>query len=87
MLPGTFDLDFTAGLMMKDMKLFLAESRALGVPAPVIEAVARQFDLTCTELGPDADLSAVAQPLEHRARITLRDADGDAVVATKTGRN
>ena len=31
-LPGTFDLGFTAGLLMKDVNLFLAEREALGVP-------------------------------------------------------
>ena len=40
-LPGTFDLGFTAGLMLKDVNLFLAEREVLGVPTTVIEAVAR----------------------------------------------
>ena len=42
-LPGTFDLGFAAGLMLKDVKLFLAEREVLGVPTDVIEAVARLF--------------------------------------------
>ena len=42
-LPGTFDLGFAAGLMLKDVKLFLAERELLGVPTDVIEAVARLF--------------------------------------------
>ncbi len=71
-LPGTFDLGFTAGLMTKDVKLFLAESGALGVPTDVIAAVARQFELTCTERGPDKDVSAIVQPVENRAGIKLR---------------
>ena len=29
-LPGTFDLGFTAALMLKDIKLFLAEGQVLG---------------------------------------------------------
>ena len=36
-LPGTFDLGFAAALMLKDMKLFLAERESLGVPTDVIE--------------------------------------------------
>ena len=71
-LPGTFDLGFTAGLMMKDVKLFLAESSALGVPTHVIAAVARQIELTCTELGPDEDISTIIVPVENRAGIKLR---------------
>ena len=57
-LPGTFDLGFAAALMLKDIKLFLAERQALGVPTDVIEAVARLFQIACDECGPDADLSA-----------------------------
>ena len=52
-LPGTFDLGFAAGLMLKDVKLFLAEGESLGVPTDVIEAVARLFQATCDECGAD----------------------------------
>ncbi len=75
-LPGTFDLGFAAGLMTKDIKLFLAEGNALGVPTQVIEAVARQFELACAELGPDADISAIVRPLENRAGVKLRAPGG-----------
>jgi hypothetical protein len=71
-LPGTFDLGFTAGLMMKDVNLFLAEREALGVPTDVIDAVARLLKLTCDEVGPDADISAVVQPVEKRAGVKVR---------------
>jgi 3-hydroxyisobutyrate dehydrogenase-like beta-hydroxyacid dehydrogenase len=71
-LPGTFDLGFTAGLLMKDVNLFLAEREALGVPTQVIDAVARQLKLTCDELGPDADVTAVIQPIENRAGVKVR---------------
>jgi len=75
-LPGRFDLGFTAGLMMKDVNLFLAERAALGVPTQVIEAVARVLQLTCDELGPDVDVSAIIQPLEKRAGIEVRGPGG-----------
>jgi 3-hydroxyisobutyrate dehydrogenase-like beta-hydroxyacid dehydrogenase len=71
-LPGTFDLGFTAGLMTKDVKLFLAEGNVLGVPARVIEAVARLLELTCDELGADKDVTAMVQPLEKRAGVEVR---------------
>ena len=72
-LPGTFDVGFTAGLMNKDVKLFLSESEALGVPTQVIEAVARLLQLTCDELGSDADLSTVVRPVEKRAGAEVRE--------------
>ena len=71
-LPGTFDVGFTAGLMNKDVTLFLSESSALGVPTQVIEAVARLLQLTCDELGSDTDLSTVVRPVEKRAGAEVR---------------
>jgi len=71
-LPGTFNLGFTAGLLLKDVNLFLAEREALGVPTDVIAAVASALQLTCDELGPDADVSAVIQPIEKRAGVQVR---------------
>jgi 3-hydroxyisobutyrate dehydrogenase-like beta-hydroxyacid dehydrogenase len=71
-LPGTFDVGFTAGLMNKDVKLFLSESSALGVSTQVIEAVARLLQLTCDELGSDTDLSTVVRPVEKRAGTEVR---------------
>jgi 3-hydroxyisobutyrate dehydrogenase-like beta-hydroxyacid dehydrogenase len=71
-LPGTFDVGFTAGLMTKDVKLFLSESAALGVPTQVIEAVSRLLQMTCDELGSDTDLSTVVRPVEKRAGVEVR---------------
>ncbi len=71
-LPGTFNLGFTAALMLKDVKLCLAEAKALGVPMAVIEAVACCFQLTCDEFGAEADITAVVQPIETRAGVKVR---------------
>lgn len=71
-LPGTFDLGFTAGLMMKDVDLALAEAQSLGLPMPIIEAVAALLKLTCEELGPDKDVTAIVQPVENRAGVMVR---------------
>jgi 3-hydroxyisobutyrate dehydrogenase-like beta-hydroxyacid dehydrogenase len=71
-LPGTFDLGFAAALMLKDVKLFLAERESLGVPTEVIEAVGRLFETTCDECGADADVSAVILPVEKRAGVKVR---------------
>jgi hypothetical protein len=71
-LPGTFDLGFTSGLMMKDVGLALAEAGALGVPMHIAEAVARALELTCREVGPDKDVTTVVQPIERRAGVEVR---------------
>ena len=72
-LPRKFNLGFTAGLMMKDVNLFLAEAQALGVPTRVCEAVAALLKLTCDENGADQDLTTIVQPIERRAGIEVRD--------------
>jgi 3-hydroxyisobutyrate dehydrogenase-like beta-hydroxyacid dehydrogenase len=71
-LPGTFNLGFAAALMHKDIKLFLAEREALGVPTDIIEAVERLFQLTFDECGAGADISAVVLPVEKRAGVKVR---------------
>jgi 3-hydroxyisobutyrate dehydrogenase-like beta-hydroxyacid dehydrogenase len=71
-LPGKFNLGFAAGLMTKDVKLYLAEAKALGVPMEIIESVARLFQLTCDEFGPHADITAIVQPVENRAGVKVR---------------
>jgi 3-hydroxyisobutyrate dehydrogenase-like beta-hydroxyacid dehydrogenase len=73
-LPGTFDLGFTAGLLLKDVNLFLAEREALGVPTDVIATVAKALQLTCDENGSDADVSTIIQPIEKRAGVKVRAA-------------
>src|SRR5215475_3226185 len=51
-VPRRFNQGFTAGLMLKDVNLFIAEAKTLGVPIQVIDAVAALLKLTCDELGP-----------------------------------
>jgi 3-hydroxyisobutyrate dehydrogenase-like beta-hydroxyacid dehydrogenase len=71
-LPGTFDLGFTNGLMSKDVKLCLSEAEALGVPMQVAEAVMGLLRQACDEIGSDADLTTIVQPLEQRTGIKVR---------------
>jgi hypothetical protein len=40
-LPRTFDYGFATGLMVKDVRLYLDEEKALGVPVDVAEAIGR----------------------------------------------
>jgi 3-hydroxyisobutyrate dehydrogenase-like beta-hydroxyacid dehydrogenase len=71
-LPRTFDLGFTNGLMMKDVKLALSEAQALGVPMDVTQAVANALQIACDEIGPEQDLTTLVQPLERRAGVEVR---------------
>jgi 3-hydroxyisobutyrate dehydrogenase-like beta-hydroxyacid dehydrogenase len=79
-LPRTFNLGFTVGLMTKDLKLCLGEGKALDVPMEVAEAVTRALQTACDENGPDADLTTVVQPIERRAGVEVRPPrDGGAL--------
>jgi 3-hydroxyisobutyrate dehydrogenase-like beta-hydroxyacid dehydrogenase len=71
-LPGTFDLGFTNGLMVKDVKLCLSESQALGVPMQVAEAVMRLLQQACDEIGAGSDVTTIVQPLERRTGVVVR---------------
>jgi 3-hydroxyisobutyrate dehydrogenase-like beta-hydroxyacid dehydrogenase len=71
-LPRTFNLGFTVGLMTKDLKLCLSEGKALGVPMDVAEAVTQLLQTACDENGADKDLSTVVQPVERRAGVEVR---------------
>ena len=71
-LPRLFNLGFTVGLMTKDLKLCLAEGKALGVSMEVAETVTRMLQIACDENGPDKDLTTVVQPMERRAGVEVR---------------
>lgn len=71
-LPRAFNLGFTVGLMTKDLKLCLAEGKALGVPMEVAETVTHMLQIACDENGPDKDLTTVVQPVERRAGVEVR---------------
>jgi 3-hydroxyisobutyrate dehydrogenase-like beta-hydroxyacid dehydrogenase len=71
-VPRKFNQGFTAGLMLKDVNLFIAEAKELGLPINVIEAVAALLKLTCEELGPDKDVTQIVQPIEKRAGVEVR---------------
>jgi 3-hydroxyisobutyrate dehydrogenase-like beta-hydroxyacid dehydrogenase len=71
-LPRTFDLGFTNGLMIKDVNLCLAEAETLGVPMQVAQAVARLLQIACDEIGAHADLTTIVQPLERKTGVEVR---------------
>jgi 3-hydroxyisobutyrate dehydrogenase-like beta-hydroxyacid dehydrogenase len=71
-LPGSFDVGFTTGLMLKDLRLCLEEAAALGLPLQVAEAVRQMWELANAETGPDADFTTVIQCLERAAGVEVR---------------
>lgn len=70
-LPRTFDYGFTTGLMLKDVRLYLDEARALGVPAAVAETVGRLWEALARIEGPDSDFTTVIKPFERAAGVTV----------------
>jgi len=71
-VPRKFNQGFTAGLMKKDVDLFVSEAKALGVPIDVCQAVAALLKLTCDEFGPEKDITEIVKPVEKRAGIEVR---------------
>ncbi|MGE0035504.1 MAG: NAD(P)-dependent oxidoreductase [Xanthobacteraceae bacterium] len=71
-VPRTFNLGFTNGLMAKDVGLALSEAKALGVPMDVADAVMRALKLACDEIGSDRDLTTIVQPIERRTGVEVR---------------
>jgi 3-hydroxyisobutyrate dehydrogenase-like beta-hydroxyacid dehydrogenase len=70
-LPRTFDYGFATGLMVKDVRLYLEEARALGVPVDVAEAIGRLWEAAARDQGPDSDFTTVIKPLEKAAGVTV----------------
>jgi 3-hydroxyisobutyrate dehydrogenase-like beta-hydroxyacid dehydrogenase len=70
-LPRTFDYGFATGLMLKDMRLYLDEAKALGVPAEVAETIGRLWEAAARDEGPDSDFTTVIRPLEKAAGVTV----------------
>ncbi len=71
-LPGTFNMGFTTGLMYKDVKLYLDEAAALGLPQWVAASAAQMWRLAASELGPDSDFSSLVKVLEKWAGVEVR---------------
>jgi 3-hydroxyisobutyrate dehydrogenase-like beta-hydroxyacid dehydrogenase len=71
-LPRSFNFGFASGLMYKDVRLFMEEAEALGVPMWVAPAVRQLWQLTCAELGPDSDFTEVVKCIERLAKIEVR---------------
>ena len=70
-IPRKFNLGFATALMLKDVRLCLAEARALNVPNEVMTAVLGTWETANAEIGGDKDFTTVIQPIEKRAGVTV----------------
>lgn len=75
-LPRTFDYGFATGLMVKDVRLYLEEAKALGVPVDVAETIGRLWEAAALDQGADSDFTAVIKPFEKAAGVTVGGSDG-----------
>ena len=66
-LTRGFDFGFSTGLALKDVRLCLEESAALGVPTAVGRAVSELLIATLEKYGADSDCTSVARVIEERA--------------------
>lgn len=70
-LPRSFDYGFATGLMVKDVRLYLEEAEALGLPTEVAAAVGRLWELVLREEGPASDFTSAIKPLEKAAGVIV----------------
>ena len=71
-LPGTFDYGFGMALMVKDVRLFLAEAEDFGIPVEVARAVGSLWEAAMKENGEQSDFTELAKTVEKRAGVLMR---------------
>lgn len=70
-LPRTFDYGFATGLMVKDVRLYLDEAHALGVPVEIAQAVGRLWEATLHDEGAGSDFTSAIKPIERAAGVIV----------------
>lgn len=70
-LPRTFDYGFATGLMAKDVRLYLDEATALGLPTELAAAVNRVWESTVRAEGAESDFTSVVKPMEEAAGVIV----------------
>ncbi len=70
-LPRTFDAGFATALMLKDVRLCLAEAKAAGVPTDMMGIVTSLWERVANEIGADKDFTTIIQPVERRAGVIV----------------
>ncbi|OMC28378.1 oxidoreductase [Mycobacterium sp. GA-1841] len=81
-LPRTFDYGFATGLMTKDVRLYLSEATALGLPIEMAEAVQRIWEQTLRDEGPESDFTSVIKPMEKVAGVIV-EGTGAAIASAE----
>jgi 3-hydroxyisobutyrate dehydrogenase-like beta-hydroxyacid dehydrogenase len=77
-VTGKFDYGFGMGLMVKDVRLFLAEAESLGIWSEVAQAVGRLWETAIAEHGAETDFTRIAQTVEKRTGVSMRAPGGKA---------
>jgi 3-hydroxyisobutyrate dehydrogenase-like beta-hydroxyacid dehydrogenase len=70
-LPRSFDYGFTNGMMVKDVRLFVEEAKALGLSMDVAEAVGRLWEVVIRDMGAETDFSTAIKPIEKAAGVVV----------------
>jgi 3-hydroxyisobutyrate dehydrogenase-like beta-hydroxyacid dehydrogenase len=70
-LPRSFDYGFTNAMMVKDVRLFLEETKALGLSMEVSEAVGRLWEVVVREMGAETDFTTAIKPMEKAAGVVV----------------
>lgn len=84
-LPRTFDYGFTTGLMVKDLRLYIREAHALGLPTQLASAVLELWETVLREEGPDSDFTSVVKPLEAAAGVIVDERRGEQLIGVPGG--
>lgn len=71
-LTRKFDYGFATGLMYKDVRLCLEESRHLGVSMPVASSVLDAWKRTHDELGGEKDFTTIIQMVEKSMGVVVK---------------
>lgn len=70
-LPRTFDVGFTTGLLFKDVRLSVEEAEAMGVPMVVGSAVRQMLSIANATFGPGSDCSEMVKLVERWAGVEV----------------
>jgi hypothetical protein len=70
-LPRTFNYGFGTELMLKDVRLCVAEAKALDAPNEVMSTVLDQWEATNSEFGGESDFTVIVQMIERRAGVII----------------
>jgi 3-hydroxyisobutyrate dehydrogenase-like beta-hydroxyacid dehydrogenase len=71
-LPRTFDFGFAIGLLLKDIRLCMAEAETLGVPMICGSAIKELLTITALRQGPDADFTTIIKSIEEWAGVEVK---------------